>query len=136
MAKSVSEYREIGKKRDGGRLDASFTVEAALVMSALFLFIASLITGVFDIHARWSLLPWDGNPNATVVDVNGIKYMKAYYDASGNTVYINDNIIDGTNLRPVNLANIGGTATPTHQIRPLYVSYLFSSETAVKWDSI
>ena len=64
----------------------------------------------------WSLLPWDGNPNATVVDVNGIKYMKAYYDASGNTVYINDNIIDGTNLRPVNLANIGGTAPPTHQI--------------------
>lgn len=64
----------------------------------------------------WSLLPWDGNPNATVVDINGIKYMKAYYDASGNTVYINDNIIDGTNLRPVNLANIGGTATPTHQI--------------------
>ena len=64
----------------------------------------------------WSLLPWDGNPNATVVDVNGIKYMKAYYDASGNTVYINDNIIDGTNLRPVNLANIGGTATPPHQI--------------------
>ena len=64
----------------------------------------------------WSLLPWDGNPNATVVDVNGIKYMKAYYDASGNTVYFNDNIIDGTNLRPVNLANIGGTATPTHQI--------------------
>ena len=61
-------------------------------------------------------MPWDGNPNATVVDVNGIKYMKAYYDASGNTVYINDNIIDGTNLRPVNLANIGGTATPTHQI--------------------
>ena len=64
----------------------------------------------------WSLLPWDGNPNATVVDVNGIKYMKAYYDASGNTVSINDNIIDATNLRPVNLANIGGTATPTHQI--------------------
>ena len=64
----------------------------------------------------WSLLPWDGNANATVVDVNGIKYMKAYYDSAGNTVYINDNIIDGTNLRPVNLANIGGTATPTHQI--------------------
>lgn len=64
----------------------------------------------------WSLLPWDGNANATVVDVNGIKYMKAYYDSEGNTVYINDNIIDGTNLRPVNLSNIGGTATPTHQI--------------------
>lgn len=64
----------------------------------------------------WSLLPWDGNANATVVDVNGIKYMKAYYDNAGNTVYINDNIIDGKNLRPINLSNIGGTATPTHQI--------------------
>lgn len=33
-------------------LEASFTVEAALVMSAMFLFIASLLTGVFEIHAR------------------------------------------------------------------------------------
>ena len=64
----------------------------------------------------WSLLPYDGNPNATVVNINGINYMKAYYDASGNTVYINDNIVDGRNLRPVNLATIGGTATPTQQI--------------------
>lgn len=64
----------------------------------------------------WSLLPWDGNPNATVVDVNGIQYMKAYYDTTGKTVYINDNIVDNKNLRPVNLSNIGGTATPTHQI--------------------
>lgn len=64
----------------------------------------------------WSLLPWDGNPNASVVNVNGINYMKAYYDASGNTVYINDNIIDSRNLRPVNLSTIGGTATATQQI--------------------
>lgn len=33
-------------------LEASLTVEAALVMSAMFLFIASLLTGVFEIHAR------------------------------------------------------------------------------------
>lgn len=33
-------------------LKASLTVEAALVMSAMFLFIASLLTGVFEIHAR------------------------------------------------------------------------------------
>lgn len=33
-------------------LQASLTVEAALVMSAMFLFIASLLTGVFEIHAR------------------------------------------------------------------------------------
>ncbi len=64
----------------------------------------------------WSLLPWDGNPNASVVNVNGINYMKAYYDQSGKTIYINDNIIDSRNLRPVNLSTIGGTATPTQQI--------------------
>ncbi len=64
----------------------------------------------------WSLLPWDGNPNATVVNVGGVNYMKAYYDASGKTVYINDNIIDSRNLRPINLSNIGGTATPTQQL--------------------
>lgn len=64
----------------------------------------------------WSLLPWDGNPNASVVNVNGINYMKAYYDTNGKTVYINDNIIDNRNLRPVNLSTIGGTATPTQQI--------------------
>lgn len=64
----------------------------------------------------WSLLPWDGNSNATVVNINGINYMKAYYDESGKTVYINDNIIDNRNLRPINLSTIGGTATATQQI--------------------
>lgn len=64
----------------------------------------------------WSLLPWDGNANATVVNVNGINYMKAYYDAQGNTVYINDNIVDSRNLRPINLSTIGGSASPTQQI--------------------
>lgn len=33
-------------------LEGSLTVEAALVMSVLLLFIASLITGVFEIHTR------------------------------------------------------------------------------------
>ncbi len=65
----------------------------------------------------WSLLPWDGNPNASVVNINGIDYMKAYYDGNGNTVYINDKIIDNRNLKPINLATIGGTATPTQQIK-------------------
>lgn len=47
-----------GKKRNSKlenenlHLEASLTVEAALVMSAMFLFIASLLTGVFEIHAR------------------------------------------------------------------------------------
>ena len=64
----------------------------------------------------WSLLPWDGNPKASVVEIGGLKYMKAYYDSTGNPVYINDNIIDPRNLRPINLSTIGGTATATKQI--------------------
>ncbi len=65
----------------------------------------------------WSLLPWDGNSNASIINVNGVNYMKAYYDTQGNTVYINDNIVDSRNLQPVNLSTIGGTATPTQQIK-------------------
>lgn len=64
----------------------------------------------------WPLLPWDNNPQASTVDINGIKYMKAYYAADGSTVYINDNIIDSKNLQPINLSRIGGTATPTQQL--------------------
>ena len=64
----------------------------------------------------WSLLPWDGNPQAATVNINGVTYMKAYYNSAGETVYINDNIIDNRNLKPINLATIGGTATPTQQI--------------------
>lgn len=64
----------------------------------------------------WPLLPWDNNPQASTVDINGIKYMKAYYASDGSTVYINDNIIDSKNLQPINLSRIGGTATPTQQL--------------------
>lgn len=64
----------------------------------------------------WSLLPWDGSPDASVVNIQGINYMKAYYDTTGQVVYINDNIIDSTNLKPINLATIGGTATATTQL--------------------
>lgn len=64
----------------------------------------------------WTLLPWDGNTQASTVNINGITYMKAYYDNAGEVVLINDNIIDNRNLKPINLKNIGGTATPTSQI--------------------
>jgi len=64
----------------------------------------------------WSLLPWDGSPEASVVNIQGINYMKGYYDENGQVVYINDNIIDSTNLKPINLATIGGTATATTQL--------------------
>lgn len=64
----------------------------------------------------WTLLPYDGSQNASVVNVNGIDYMKGYYDETGKPVYINDNIVDNRNLRPINLSTIGGTANPTKQI--------------------
>lgn len=64
----------------------------------------------------WGLLPWDGAPEASVINIQGINYMKAYYDTNGQVVYINDNIIDSTNLKPINLATIGGTATQTTQL--------------------
>ena len=64
----------------------------------------------------WSLLPWDGTTTASTVDINGIMYMKAYKNDAGQTVYINDNIVDQTNLRGIDLSKIGGTATPTTQI--------------------
>ncbi len=72
-------------------------------------------TGGFYLQG-WSLLPYDGNPNASIVEIGGVNYMKAYYDTNGDTVYINDNIVDNTNLKPINLTSIGGTATPTKQI--------------------
>ena len=64
----------------------------------------------------WSLLPWDGTTTASTVEINGIMYMKAYKNDAGQTVYINDNIVDQTNLRGIDLSKIGGTATPTTQI--------------------
>jgi len=65
----------------------------------------------------WPLMPSDGEATASIVNVNDISYMKAYNDEAGLTTYINDNIIDSRNLQPVNLNDIGGTATPTKQIR-------------------
>lgn len=65
----------------------------------------------------WSLLPFDQEPTASVVSVGDINYMKAYKDSHGNTTYINDNIIDSDNLKPLNLNSVGGNATPTKQIR-------------------
>ena len=64
----------------------------------------------------WTLLPWNGNTQASTVEINGITYMKAYYESDGSLTLINDNIVDNRNLKPINLNNIGGTATPTQQI--------------------
>lgn len=61
----------------------------------------------------WPLLTWDNSTQASTVTVGDDVYMKAYKNDSGDTVYSNDNIVDGTNLKPLNLNTIGGTATAT-----------------------
>ncbi len=64
----------------------------------------------------WPLLPSDGTEGTSNVLVDGVSYMKAYNDENGDEVYINDNIIDSSNLKSVNLSQIGGSATPTRQV--------------------
>ena len=64
----------------------------------------------------WPLQSFDGEENASLVQIGSNMYMKAYADENGSTVYVNDNIIDANNLRPVNLNTIGGTAQETHKI--------------------
>lgn len=64
----------------------------------------------------WPLQAFDGEENASLVQIGDNMFMKAYTDASGSTVYVNDNIIDPTNLQAVNLNTIGGTAQETQNI--------------------
>lgn len=64
----------------------------------------------------WPLKAFDGEENASLVQVGDNMFMKAYTDASGSTVYINDNIIDSDNMQPINLDTIGGTAQETQNI--------------------
>lgn len=64
----------------------------------------------------WPLQTWDGSSQAVQKDIGGNTYMKSYKNSAGDTVYINDNIVDNTNLRPLNLKTIGGTAVSTTTI--------------------
>lgn len=65
----------------------------------------------------WPLSTYDGSASASLVKVGDNTYMKAYQDKYGVTTYVNDNVIDKNNLRPINLNEIGGTATATQNIR-------------------
>ena len=64
----------------------------------------------------WPLQTWDGSNQAVQKTVGDDIYMKSYKNSAGDTVYINDNIVDNTNLRPLNLKTIGGTAVATTSI--------------------
>lgn len=66
----------------------------------------------------WPLTTALPNSNqATTVTVGNTTYVKGYKDATGNPVYINDNIVNSTYLQPLNLNEIGGTASQTRQLR-------------------
>lgn len=61
----------------------------------------------------WPLSSYAGAAGASTVTVDGNIFQKSYIDNQGNTVLINDNVIDARNMRPLNLQTIGGTASPT-----------------------
>lgn len=61
----------------------------------------------------WPLTFYDGTASAKQVTVGNNTFMKAYIRENGDKVIINDNIIDQSNLQPMNLQTIGGTASPT-----------------------
>ena len=65
----------------------------------------------------WPLMSWDNSSQASQVTVGDNVFMKAYKDDTGNTVYINDNIVSSTHLQPINMNNIGGTAEQTRNLR-------------------
>lgn len=65
----------------------------------------------------WPLMAYDGSSNATLVNIGNNMYMKAYIDGSGNTVLVNDNVIDANNLQPINLNTIGGSAQETQNVQ-------------------
>lgn len=65
----------------------------------------------------WPLMSWDNSLQASTVQVGNNVYMKGYRDSLGNQVYINDNIVSSTHLQPLNLNNIGGTASQTRNLR-------------------
>lgn len=66
----------------------------------------------------WPLTPTD-NSAASVPStqtINGTKYMAAYKNADGTFHYINQNIVSTTELQPLNLNDIGGTAQATSNV--------------------
>lgn len=65
----------------------------------------------------WPLMAWDNSLQASTVTVGNSTYMKGYKDELGNQVYVNDNIVSATHLRPLNLNEVGGTASQTRNLR-------------------
>ncbi|CCG41284.1 flagellar hook-basal body complex protein [Magnetospirillum molischianum] len=67
----------------------------------------------------WPLTPTDNSAEARPAEtqIDGLTYMKAYKDQTGAFHYINQNIVNPSELKSLNLKTIGGTADPTTQIK-------------------
>lgn len=65
----------------------------------------------------WPLMAWDNSLQASTINVGNTTYMKGYKDGEGQQVYVNDNIVSSTHLRPLNLNEVGGTASQTRNLR-------------------
>lgn len=61
----------------------------------------------------WPLQGYDGTTTAATQTINGTQYMAAYKNTTGAFTYINTGVVDPTNLQPLNLDNIAGTAAAT-----------------------
>jgi flagellar hook protein FlgE len=66
----------------------------------------------------WPLTPSDNSPASVPSEqtINGTTYMAAYKNADGTFHYINQNIVSDTELQPLNVNDIGGTAQATSDI--------------------
>ena len=65
----------------------------------------------------WPLTTWDSTASAAHQTINGQNYMAAYKNSLGNYVYINESSQPNpTDLQPLNLNNIAGTAQATTSI--------------------
>jgi len=65
----------------------------------------------------WPLTTWDSTPSAAHQTINGQNYMAAYKNGLGNYVYINESSQPNpTDLQPLNLNDIAGTAQATTSI--------------------
>ncbi len=64
----------------------------------------------------WPLANWDGTASADYQTINGSQYMAAYKGTNGQYTYISPDNVDATDLQPLNLNNIAGTAQATTSI--------------------
>ena len=66
----------------------------------------------------WPLTPTDNSPAAVPGQqvIDGTTYMKAYKNSDGTFHYINQNIVNTSEVQPLNLNTIGGTSQPTSSV--------------------